>query len=77
MHSLAVNHDTNLLILVSLWLDNICHKQTKCYSTKNFLLFGTKQGLSVSVCADRGLGSSSSRIDRDSSTTNTANKHRQ
>jgi len=37
----------NLLILVSLWLNNICHKQTKCYSTENFSLFGTKQGRST------------------------------
>ena len=28
-HSLIVNRETNLLILVSLWLDNIYHKQTK------------------------------------------------
>jgi hypothetical protein len=28
-HSLTVNRETNLLTLVSLWLDNIYHKQTK------------------------------------------------
>jgi len=29
LHSVTVKHETNLLTLVSLWLDNIYHKQTK------------------------------------------------
>jgi len=45
LHSLSINHDTNLLSLVTSWLDNVCQIKTKVLQYQNLKSFWSKQGL--------------------------------